>query len=306
MLSREEFVRQSLDYNLFFIRIIKEHLIFALAFLALKEPSLVQPTMDLKNRYEELLAETVRLSNRAVSREAIESGEFVTRFTLNAELATQSYTGIPINTGITQAEAGLMPGMYFSPALEANVEALNGHAIVFTNQAIVIKTMLGDMVKACKIFTFAYPLLLDHVLREAKFYLMILNMLQNREDLTTIRVAVRHEVFWNNIMMEHAEFIRGLLDPTEKDLIAKADYFAEEFDELTKQAIQALNATALVPDVTRKSIEGTCEIRNFKAQGTQGILECKIRSIILPLLSDHVLREASHHLRLLRMFARDI
>lgn len=27
------------------------------------------------------------------------------------------------------------------------------------------------------------------------------------------------EIFWNQIMMEHAEFIRGLLDPTECELI---------------------------------------------------------------------------------------
>lgn len=29
------------------------------------------------------------------------------------------------------------------------------------------------------------------------------------------------EVFWNQIMMEHAQFIRGLLDPTENDLLAR-------------------------------------------------------------------------------------
>lgn len=35
--------------------------------------------------------------------------------------------------------------------------------------------------------------------------------------------AYEQEAFWNNIMGEHAEFIRGLLDPTEKDLMVKAN-----------------------------------------------------------------------------------
>ncbi|MDH8276232.1 DUF2935 domain-containing protein, partial [Klebsiella pneumoniae] len=34
------------------------------------------------------------------------------------------------------------------------------------------------------------------------------------------------EMFWNRIMMEHALFIRGLLDPTETKLIQTADGFA--------------------------------------------------------------------------------
>ena len=40
-------------------------------------------------------------------------------------------------------------------------------------------------------------------------------------------------------------------------------------------------------------------IREFKTAGTEGITDCKIRSIILPLLADHVLREANHYLRIL-------
>lgn len=32
------------------------------------------------------------------------------------------------------------------------------------------------------------------------------------------------EIFWNQIRMEHAQFIRGLLDPTECELMEMADY----------------------------------------------------------------------------------
>uniref|UniRef100_UPI0032605C1B DUF2935 domain-containing protein n=1 Tax=Clostridium sp. NkU-1 TaxID=1095009 RepID=UPI0032605C1B len=44
----------------------------------------------------------------------------------------------------------------------------------------------------------------------------------------------------------------------------------------------------------------TEKYRDFKEAGTKGINECKIRSIILPLLADHVLRESNHYIRLLR------
>lgn len=52
-------------------------------------------------------------------------------------------------------------------------------------------------------------------------------------------------------------------------------------------------------ELTRKTLETTEKYRDFKAAGTEGITGCSIRSVILPLLADHVLREANHYLRIL-------
>ena len=52
--------------------------------------------------------------------------------------------------------------------------------------------------------------------------------------------------------------------------------------------------------MTNASLEETLRFRDFKSAGTQGITQCKIRSVILPLLADHVLREANHYIRLLQ------
>ena len=59
-----------------------------------------------------------------------------------------------------------------------------------------------------------------------------------------------------------------------------------------------------ISKVTEDSLKATTEIRKFKAQGTQGLVECKIKSIIIPLLADHTLREANHYLRLLKIFTK--
>ena len=109
---------------------------------------------------------------------------------------------------------------------------------------------------------------------------------------------LKTEQFWNQIMMEHALFIRGLLDPTECELLETADKFAGDYCRLLEEARQqdcrAMNG------LTRKSLETTRKYRDFKAAGTKGITGCDIRCIILPLLADHVLREANHYLRILK------
>ena len=103
-------------------------------------------------------------------------------------------------------------------------------------------------------------------------------------------------------MAEHSKFIRGFLDPTEEELFHIANAFGHEFDQLTREAIEAMNSTIPFEEVTENSLRATKAIRNFKTQATEGLLNCNIRSIIIPLLGDHTLREANHFLRLLRMF----
>lgn len=215
-------------------------------------------------------------------------------------------TGVQIPTEITKAEAGLMGGgiVAVNPILVQRVSLINQRAILLISGLIQFKATILSNVLCCRMFTVNYPLLIDHIMREARLYLRMIQGLQNREVINIEREVLEQEAFWNRIMAEHAKFIRGLLDPTENDLINTADNFGKEFDQLTAEAIAALDKTIPSEKVTDDSLKATTEIRNFKAQGTQGLLECKIRSIIIPLLGDHTLREANHFLRLLKIFKR--
>jgi len=103
-------------------------------------------------------------------------------------------------------------------------------------------------------------------------------------------------VFWNRQMAEHAKFIAGLLNPTEETLIDSARMFGKEFDELTILSKQATQRTFDITGATTDSISAMKRLREFKIAGTEGLPECRIKSIIIPLLGDHVLREANHYL----------
>jgi len=307
MLSSMEFVRQSLELHLFFGRIMKEHATFLEAGFTPKNSNLSQQADELKMQFDSLLADVVSISNGIISQPVKNSGEIVTPFTLKAEIATQYYTDIPIQTSITQAELGLMGNGHFmaTPMIEQRVFLLNQTAMNLIDAIIRFKVMILSDMLSCKIFTTNYPLLIDHILREAILYLKMVQRLQNREELNLEKEALEQESFWNRIMAEHSKFIRGLLDPTEEALIETADNFAHEFDELTKEAQEAMEKAMPISKVTNESLKATTDIRNFNTQGTRGLINCKIKSIILPLLGDHVLRESNHYLRLLNMFNKE-
>lgn len=306
MLSGLEFARQSLDLHLFFARIMKEHSFFLQIGFTQRDVGFIGRADEFRKEFDRLLTEAVSLANGVASPAVLRSGEVVTRYTQEAESASSFFTGIQIPAGITQSEAGLAggDGAEITPALERQVYALNQRAIDLTSGLIRFKENILSNVLSCRMFTVNYPLLITHIIREARLYLQMLQRLQNREQPGEDREALNLEFFWNRQMAEHAKFIRGLLDPTENDLFDLADNFGDVFDRLTAEAKAAIDMTAPRERVTEESLRATQELRDFKEQGTQGILACQIKSIIIPLLGDHVLREANHYLRLLRMFER--
>ena len=134
----------------------------------------------------------------------------------------------------------------------------------------------------------------EDILREARLYRAHLLRLENRGDCACQELC-DSELFWNRIMMEHAMFIRGLLDPGEEALLHAADGFTADYKRLLDAC--AVSNDKMIRDGQARML--TQKFRDFKQAGVEGIEACKIRSIILPLLADHVLREANHYLRLL-------
>jgi len=287
---------------------MKEHSFFLQIGFTPKNSKLMEQADMFRMEFDKFLYDVISLSNGVVSPSVLRSGEVVTPFTLNAEMASAYYTGVDIPTSLTEAEEELMgaPPMKYDQRLEQRVRRLNEIGMELVRGLIRFKKRLLSDVLECKVFTVNYPLLIDHILREANFYLKTIQRLQNDEEIDLEREAYEQETFWNRIMAEHSKFIRGLLDPTEEELIKTANNFANEFDELLMESKNAMNKSMAIPEITDESLEATMAISKFKAQGTQGILECKVKSIIIPLLGDHTLREANHYLRLLKIFKKSM
>lgn len=296
MHPHNRYAAYSLELHLFFARIMKEHSLFLAAGFTPANTAFTKAALHYKEEFEALLSRAVTLSSGAVSGEVLSSGEVITPFTAAAEQQTERFTGISINKDITAREKLLRPAGCNSanPRLSRQVQQLNQTALRLLNGLIDLKERILSNVLSCRMFTMNYPLLLEHIIREAKLYREYVCRLETEGDLDPQTMG-RLEQFWNQIMMEHALFIRGLLDPSENELIETADSFAKDFNTLLARAREVHDKTL----VQKESLAQTQKLRDFKEAGVKGIEACGIRSIILPLLADHVLREANHYIRLL-------
>ncbi len=300
-LPLDYFVRKSLELHLFFGRIMKEHSIFLEAGFVSKDVAFAQQADAYKCQFTEILKEAVILSNGVISRETLDSGEYFTDKTARAEQVTQELSGICIDITVTTEAMRLNPSMGMNPIqLESRVRALNQKVINAVGDLASFKSNVLNGMLQCKLFTFNFPLLIIHIRREALFYIQELEKLQRNIVVDPLKEVIEEERFWNRQMAEHAEFISHLLDPTESVLIQTADDFADQFDYLEREALKVRPEKQAVNQLILESLSATRALRDFKATGTEGLLACKIKSIIIPLLADHVLREANHYLRVVK------
>lgn len=295
----KKYIASSLETHLFFGRIMKEHALFLQAAFQAWETGYRNRANCYRESFEKVLRQAVRLADGAVGEDVLRSGEVFTEFTVTAEQQTERLTKIPIDFRITQAEKRLRAGCVNSMdrRMAGQISQLNQHVLRLLSGLIMFKKQILREVTSCRLFTANYPLLIEHIIREAQLYQQIIAALEERSCMPMETVG-ETEQFWNQIMMEHALFIRGMLDPTECELVETADTFAVDYCRLLEEA-EKQNCRSM-DGLTEKTLETTKRYRDFKAAGAEGITECGIRSVILPLLADHVLREANHYLRILK------
>ncbi|MGG7177559.1 DUF2935 domain-containing protein [Clostridium paraputrificum] len=302
MFNNQKYVVLSLELHLFFARIMKEHSLFLEAGFTPKNGKLIKEADHYKIEFEKILLDTVKVSSGIVRESVLDSGEIFTEYTLSTERKTMFYTGIEINQKITVMESNLQCGM--DPKVKSDivktVRGLNKRAIKLLDGLIDFKERILDGMLCCEIFTVNYPTLIKHIIREAKLYRSYIIDLENGEDIEDKDIK-ESELFWDRIMMEHTLFIRGLLDPVENTLIETSDKFAKEYASLIEKAKNTNDET--LASITKETLLETMKLKEFKEAGTKGIDECKIQSILLPLLADHVLRESNHFIRLLNSYS---
>ncbi len=237
MLPKPEYIRTSIEINLFFQRIMKEHLFLLEVNLQPVANRYIVKVNELKKRFEHLLSKTLHYADKAVSERVLSSNELVTPYTLRAEELTSKLTGASINTAITQQELALKsaPGFRSSELLFDAVNKINNNSYILLQETLAFQKDLLAQALHCNIFMTLYPDMLKHDILEAEHYL---NLLKDILDYQIPRRSLCEDLnFWNNIMAEHAQFMDGMLDPTERSLKETACATAQNFEELVNASI---------------------------------------------------------------------
>ena len=106
----ENYAVLSLETNLFFSRIMKEHALFLEAGFVCADTAWIERADWFRGQFEDLLRDAVRLGDGRVNRKIVDSEELVTEFTIPAERRTEHLSGVSIDSSISRKELKLRPG----------------------------------------------------------------------------------------------------------------------------------------------------------------------------------------------------
>ncbi|MCR4401625.1 MAG: DUF2935 domain-containing protein [Firmicutes bacterium] len=104
--------------------------------------------------------------------------------------------------------------------------------------------------------------------------------------------------FWTRIMREHAMFIRLGLPCDRPDLIREAQRLEEDLRGLEERVNRATMLDRSLINALRDAVAALVE---FKRRLLRMMVQCQLSPALLPLLIDHLIREANHFLTRLEM-----
>ena len=109
--------------------------------------------------------------------------------------------------------------------------------------------------------------------------------------------AVFEHQFWLHVLGDHARFIHDSLYPSEKEDIAKATSFIQDFDQLLSQ-ITSLNQSNALPFANTVE-ESVTRLRSFKLSIIKRHLTGEMKIHLTPTFINHMVNELEEYLRVL-------
>jgi hypothetical protein len=219
-----------------------------------------------------------------------EARQFITMF----ERIEEKLSRFTVNSDLSQVKA-------FNNEVYQAVAAIWGYK----------RKVLGLTLR-CQIRHNNFPLLVDHISREAAYFANRLKELNEGILAPKPDDVIEENVFFLRIMADHAKFIGHLLDPSERKLVEQAREFSHDFDQLL---FQAIDLDSMRPQSETKPIlsqfldqnkVSVVSLRDFKKTARELIEACRIKSNIHPLLADHTFREAERFLEIIDLFEANL
>lgn len=135
-----------------------------------------------------------------------------------------------------------------------------------------------------------FPLFIDHLRREGDFFIDILQHKSNTPEATCKT--------WLVFMAEHAAFAAHLLDPTESEKIRQATAFIGEFERLHAGCAAMNEQLMVLTEKTGKDLD--------KYFSGLGVGTPSLKSIIHPVIAEHILREGKRFLAIVNKIKIEI
>ena len=297
MLTEEEFYKESIDTNLYYLRTLRDFCInIELSFYG--DNQYKSRAEFLARRSQDLGREIVTLTNGKVPTKGIDYQIYYTEYTLPIERLTEKLFNINLATDITELQLKLVPTDTFEVNDETirTMTSMNERAIDIANEFIILAREIREEMTSNNLFSYSYPTMYNFMIITIELYIGELNRLKEMISKDPI-IALDTEYGYNITAYEITSFLRGLIDPNANSYI---EVLNNILNEIYPQLLEDYNSLPLSPEnqksLTERSIAVIRRIRLLIRDMLRDLLDAKLYFIIEPLAIDNFYRNINYFL----------
>lgn len=289
MLSKVNFVQESIAINLYYLRTLREFCLNIQTSLVPFEKGYISKAESIALSCERLGNDITSFASGMVSKEALDYQIYVTQYTLECEKLTEKLFNIDIDTGITEKELQLKSGepKTVSKEMVDSMKRINAEAFSLADEFSKLCTEIVDKMEINELFSYSYIALTRFMIYETELFKSGLERLIQQFQIDPSSAA-NYEFYFNNSMRSIAIFIEKLVDPINEDIFDKAKWFENSFNE----AEETYKTTPLTPDnqkvLTEKETLLVKEFHNFMEECIKKLLAREVYFIIEPIFWDNM------------------
>ncbi len=300
MLTEEEFYKESIDANLYYLRTLRDFCInIELSFYG-DNPYKGRAAL-LARESQDLGREIVTLTNGKVPSKGLNYQIFYTEYTLPIERLTEKLFNLNLGTDITETQLKLTPTDTFevNDELITTLTSFNDRATSIASDFISLAREIRDEMTSNNLFSYSYPTMYNFMIITIELYIGELNRLKERIRKDPI-IALDTEYGYNITAYEITSFLRGLIDPNATTYIETLNNI---LNEIYPQLLEDYNSLPLSPEnqqnLTERSIAVIRRIRLLIRDMLRDLLDAKLYFIIEPLAIDNFYRNINYFLYVL-------
>lgn len=297
MLKEQDFLEQSLNSNLFYLRTLRDFCInIQLSFYGNSE--YIGRASSLAKQSQDLGRELVTYTNGIIPKDAKEYQLYYTDYTLATEKLTEELFNLNLATDITENISNLTVGTNQAPTLEniKKIEDFNKKALTIATEFVDLAEEIRKKLLNNELFSYSYPLLYDYMIRTINIYKAELVRLEEKIVKDPILV-VDTEYDYNITVYEIISFLRGLINPNAARYILELnELLNEEYPKL----LDNYNNLPLSPEnqlmLSEESLRLLRKTRILIKDMLKDLLDANLYFIIEPLAIDNFYRNTNYFL----------